>query len=51
MSKEFETSLPRKRVLEPYTVLAEILSGLIMVLTFTGSLSVADAGRDDVRLM
>lgn len=51
MSKEFETSLPRKRVLEPYTVLAEILFGLIMVLTFTGSLSVADAGRDDVRLM
>lgn len=51
MSKELEKSPPRKRVLEPYTVLAEILFGLIMVLTFTGSLSVADAGRDDVRLM
>src|SRR6187431_1365690 len=43
--------IPRKRVLEPYTVIAEILFGLIMVLTFTGSLSVADAGRDDVRMM
>ena len=51
MSKELEKSPPRKRVLEPYTVLAEILFGLIMVLTFTGSLSVADAGRDDVRLI
>jgi hypothetical protein len=30
---------------------AEVLFGLIMVLTFTGSLSVADAGRDDVRAM
>jgi VIT1/CCC1 family predicted Fe2+/Mn2+ transporter len=30
---------------------AEVLFGLIMVLTFTGSLSVAEAGRDDVRAM
>jgi hypothetical protein len=30
---------------------AEVLFGLIMVLTFTGSLSVAEAGRDDVRTM
>lgn len=29
----------------------EILFGLIMVLTFTGTLSIADAGRDDVRAM
>lgn len=28
-----------------------MLFGLIMVLTFTGSLSIADAGRDDVRAM
>jgi VIT1/CCC1 family predicted Fe2+/Mn2+ transporter len=28
-----------------------VLFGLIMVLTFTGSLSVAEAGRDDVRAM
>ena len=31
--------------------ISEVLFGLIMVLTFTGSLSVADAGRDDVRSM
>ena len=40
-----------KRVLEPNERIAEVLFGLIMVLTFTGSLSVADAGRDDVRAM
>ena len=40
-----------KRVLEPYDRISEVLFGLIMVLTFTGSLSVADAGRDDVRAM
>lgn len=51
MAREFDGITPRKRVLEPYTVIAEILFGLIMVLTFTGSLSVADSGRDDVRLM
>src|SRR5215510_9281916 len=40
-----------RRVLEPYERVSEVLFGLIMVLTFTGSLSVADAGRDDVRIM
>ncbi|MCL4180166.1 MAG: VIT1/CCC1 transporter family protein [Verrucomicrobia bacterium] len=40
-----------KRVLEPHERVAEILFGLIMVLTFTGSLSIAEAGRDDVRTM
>jgi len=39
------------RVLEPIERLSEILFGLIMVLTFTGSLSVAEAGREDVRTM
>jgi len=38
-------------VLEPVERLSEVLFGLIMVLTFTGSLSVAEAGRDDVRAM
>ncbi|MBL8223903.1 MAG: VIT1/CCC1 transporter family protein [Chromatiales bacterium] len=38
-------------MLQPAERIAEILFGLIMVLTFTGSLSVADAGRDDVRAM
>jgi hypothetical protein len=40
-----------KRVLEPYERISEILFGLIMVLTFTGSISVARAGHDDVRTM
>jgi len=40
-----------KRVLEPYERISEVLFGLIMVLTFTGSLSVAGAGREEVRTM
>ena len=41
----------RRPVLEPGDRLSEILFGLIMVLTFTGSLSVATAERADVREM
>jgi hypothetical protein len=41
----------RKRVLDPSERASEVLFGLIMVLTFTGSLSAAEAGREDVRLM
>ena len=40
-----------KRFLEPYDRVSEVLFGLIMVLTFTGSLSIAEAGRDDIRTM
>ena len=39
------------RVLDPSERIAEVLFGLIMVLTFTGSLSIADAGENDVRVM
>ena len=39
-----------KRVLEPYDRISEVLFGLIMVLTFTGSLSIA-GGREAVRTM
>lgn len=39
------------RLLEPIDRVSEVLFGLIMVLTFTGTLSVADAGRDEVRTM
>jgi VIT1/CCC1 family predicted Fe2+/Mn2+ transporter len=39
------------RALEPTERISEVLFGLIMVLTFTGSLSVAEAGREDVRAM
>lgn len=41
----------RERFLKPAERIAELVFGLIMVLTFTGSLSVAEAGRDDVRTM
>ena len=40
-----------KRALDPIDRLSEVLFGLIMVLTFTGSLSVSEAGREDVRIM
>ena len=40
-----------KRVLEPIERISEVLFGLIMVLTFTCSFSVAEAGRSDVRAM
>jgi hypothetical protein len=40
-----------KRTLEPIERISEVLFGLIMVLTFTCSLSVAEAGREDVREM
>jgi len=41
----------RKRPLDPVDRYAEIIFGLIMVLTFTCTLSVADSGREDVRDM
>jgi hypothetical protein len=41
----------RRRVLEPSERSAEILFGVIMVLTFTGSLSAATSGREEVRTM
>jgi hypothetical protein len=40
-----------KRVLDPIDRISEVLFGLIMVLTFTGTLSVAEAGRAEVRTM
>ena len=40
-----------KRVLDPIDRVSEVLFGVIMVLTFTGSLSIAEAGREDVRSM
>jgi hypothetical protein len=41
----------RRRVLDPLERTSEVLFGLIMALTFTGSLSVASAGRSEVRDM
>jgi len=48
--KELETR-GDSRLLDPIDRNSEILFGLFMVLTFTGTLSVATAGRDDVKLM
>jgi len=41
----------KPRVLDPSERISEVLFGLIMVLTFTGSLSVAETGREDIRTM
>jgi VIT1/CCC1 family predicted Fe2+/Mn2+ transporter len=49
MPDELKTS--SRRVLQPSERIAEVLFGLIMVLTFTGSLSVAEADRAEVRTM
>ncbi len=40
-----------KHLLDPVERASEVLFGLIMVLTITGSLSVAEAGRAEVRTM
>ena len=41
----------RTRVLNPLERFSEIVFGLIMVLSFTGALSVAEVGREDIRIM
>jgi VIT1/CCC1 family predicted Fe2+/Mn2+ transporter len=38
-------------VLDPIDRISEVLFGLFMVLTFTGTMSVVDSGRDEVRDM
>ena len=40
-----------KRALEPIDRVSEVLFGLIMVLTFTGSISVAESGRQEIRTL
>ena len=40
-----------RRILDPTERFSEILFGLIMVLTFTGSLSAAESGRQEIRTM
>jgi hypothetical protein len=42
---------PQERLLDPMERISEVLFSLIMVLTFTCSFSVADAGREEVRTM
>ena len=43
--------MPASRLLEPVDRVSEVLFGLIMVLTSTGTLSVLTAGRADVKTM
>ena len=43
--------MARVRVLDPVDRVSEIIFGLLMALAITGSLSVAGAGRDEVRSM
>lgn len=39
----------RRRILDPIDRNAEVLFGLFMVLSFTGTMNVASAGAEDVR--
>ena len=41
----------RERVLDPIERVSEVIFGLLMAMTFIGSLSVATAGREEVRTM
>ncbi len=50
-SKSGVVQIETGRILDPQTRSSEILFGLIMVLTFTGSLSVATSSREDVQAM
>jgi len=40
-----------ERVLDPIARSSEVLFGLIMALTFTGTLSAATAGREEIRIL
>jgi hypothetical protein len=42
---------PRQPILHPVDRIMELLFGLLMALSFTGALSVAEAGREDLREM
>jgi hypothetical protein len=51
MAEAAEPEKPSRRVLSPIERVSEVLFGLILVLTFTGSLSAAESGRAEVRTM
>src|SRR5215471_5045047 len=50
-SSELGVGEKRRLALDPTERFSEILFGLIMVLTFTGSLSAAESGRAEIRAM
>ena len=51
MTEAMEGRTSSRGVLSPIERVSEVLFGLIMVLTFTGSLSAAESGRAEVRTM
>lgn len=51
MSFVAEAAVEKKRVLDPVARVSEVLFGLIMALTFTGTLSAATADREEVRTL
>ena len=51
MSDRRDTEAVREPVLSPVDRVSELLFGLFMALTFTGAVSVAEAGRDEIRTM
>ena len=44
-------SSPRRSALDPIERVSEVVFGVLMALSFTGALSVATAGREEVRTM
>jgi hypothetical protein len=50
-SEQGATLKTRERILDPVSRVSEILFGLIMALTFTCTLSAAEAGREEVRTL
>ena len=51
MFRQHAATSTRSRLLDPIDRFSEILFGLIMVLTFTGSISAAESGREAIRTM
>src|SRR5436190_23100501 len=51
MSSEPLDQSSRRVLLEPIERISEVIFGLVMVLTFTGSLSAAESGQAEVRTM
>jgi hypothetical protein len=51
MSADAGAPAGRERILSPMERQSEIIFGLIMALSFTGSISVAESGQEDIRLM
>ena len=46
-----EAAAPREPVLSPVDRISEMLFGLLMALTFTGAVSVAESGKAEIRTM